>query len=96
MDEGGESKATVTISALSGGVGVAGAKVLLTNTTNTSSTYESALTGTAGGATISNVPYGTYSVTVSTTPTGYSTPTGIANLVVDSATETVNITFTTA
>lgn len=93
---GGESKATVTISALSGGSGVVGAKVLLTDTSNTSNTYESALTGTAGGATISNVPYGTYTVTVSTTPTDYTTPTGISNLVVDSATETVNITFTTA
>ena len=95
MDEGGESKATVSVSVKQGTNGVAGAKILLTNTINTSSTYESTSSGTAGGCSISEVPYGTYSVTVSTVPSGYTAGT-YSNLVVDSATETLDISLTTA
>lgn len=71
--------------------------VKLTNKAHSTITFSTSAsgTGTTGGATISNVSYGTYAVSLDlTSTTGYTAPTSINDLVVDSDTETLNIEVT--
>jgi hypothetical protein len=89
---------TVSISVLDGtNSGVANAVITLTDTNNSSNKFATSNSGTgsSGGATISSVKYGTYKVTLDlTNATGYTAPTSIDNLVVDSSAETLNIKVT--
>lgn len=72
---------------------VSGLKVTLTNKTDNSKTFTTSEngTGSSGGATISNVTYGTYTVKV-TAPTGYTALSNYADLTVNSASNTLEIT----
>ena len=71
--------------------GISGARITLTNTeTNETSQNGNGGTGSSGGSTISNLLYGTYSVTI--TCDGYEDYTG--TLTVDSASSTETITLT--
>lgn len=89
---------TVSISVLDGtNSGVANAVITLTDISNSSNKFATSNSGTgsSGGATISSVKYGTYKVTLDlTNATGYTAPTSIDNLVVDSSAETLNIKVT--
>lgn len=69
---------------------VAGAKVTLTDKTDSTVTFTTGNTGAAGGATLSNVPYGTYEVSV-TAPSGYTALESYDDFTVDSETETLNV-----
>lgn len=82
---------TVDISvSVSDGTGpVQGATVTLTDTTDSTKTFSSGASGSAGGCTISEVPLGTY--TVSSTCTGYTDYTGAEALVVTAETTTLEI-----
>lgn len=68
--------------------GVENAKIKLSAGSNT---IESNATGTAGGTTLNNVPYGTYSVSV-IAPTGYTALTSYSNLNVNADTVSLNVT----
>ena len=86
---------TVTIAATQSSSGLAGVKAQLTLKTDTNRTYtNTSVTGSTGGATISSVPYGTYSVSIITTPEGATAPASIDDLVVDASTETLSLSFT--
>lgn len=77
--------------------GVQNAVITLTNKAHNTITFSTSASGTGstGGATISNVSYGTYAVSLDlTSTTGYTAPTSINDLVVDSDTETLNIEVT--
>ena len=70
------------------GDGVGGAVVTLTSGTNT---FTSGETGSAGGASINNVPYGVYSVSI-TAPEGYTALVSYDNVTVNSETTSLNLT----
>jgi hypothetical protein len=77
--------------------GVQNAVITLTNKAHNTITFSTSASGTGstGGATISNVSYGTYAVSLDlTSATGYTAPVSIDDLVVDSDTETLNIKVT--
>jgi hypothetical protein len=89
------STSTVTIAATKSSSGLAGVKAKLTLKTDSTKTYtNTTVTGSTGGATISSVPYGTYEVSITTTPDGATAPTSIDDLVVDASTETLSLSFT--
>ena len=67
------------------------ATVVLTDTTDNTKTF-TGTTGSAGGCTLSNVTFGTYTVTA--TCTGYENYTGAETLTVTSETTTLNISLT--
>lgn len=69
---------------------VAGAKVTITDKTDSTVTFTTANTGAAGGATLSNVPYGTYEVSVDA-PSGYTALDSYDDFTVDSETETLAV-----
>lgn len=69
---------------------VAGAKVTLTDKTDSTITFTTGNTGAAGGATLSNVPYGTYEVSVDA-PSGYTALNSYDDFTVDSETETLDV-----
>ena len=69
---------------------VAGAKVTITDKTDSTVTFTTANTGAAGGATLQNVPYGTYEVSVDA-PTGYTALDSYDDFTVDSETETLAV-----
>jgi hypothetical protein len=52
-------------------VDVAGARFTLTNSALTATAFDSAVTDSSGNVTITDVPYGAYTLTMHTTPTGY-------------------------
>jgi hypothetical protein len=89
---------TVSISVLDqNDGGVANAVITLTDTTKSTNKFSTSASGTgsSGGASISGVSYGTYKITLDlTNATGYTAPTSIDNLTVDSSTETLNIKVT--
>lgn len=68
--------------------GVEGAKVTLTSG---SSSYSTNDTGSAGGSSIKNVPYGVYSVSV-IVPEGYTALATYDNVTVNSSSTTLNVT----
>ncbi|MCR5027005.1 MAG: carboxypeptidase-like regulatory domain-containing protein [Methanobrevibacter sp.] len=68
--------------------GVAGATVTLTSG---SDVFTSGETGSAGGSSINNVPYGVYSVAV-TAPEGYNTLASYDDVTVNSDTTSLNLT----
>ena len=82
----------ISVTVSDGTDAVENAVVLLTDTTDNTKTY-TATSGSAGGCTLSNVEYGTYTVTA--TCSGYENYTGAENLTVTSETTTLNITMTT-
>lgn len=86
-------KSTISVSVTDGTNGISGAKVTLTDSSDSSKTYTSTSSGTAGGCSISNVSAGTYIVTVSTVPTGYTVGT-YSNLVVSSETTNLSVILT--
>lgn len=67
---------------------VQGATVKLTSSAKT---YTSNATGSKGGSTLSDVEYGTYTVTV-TAPDGYTSLTSYNNLTVNSNTTSLTVT----
>lgn len=69
---------------------VAGAKVTLTDKTDSTVTFTTSNTGSSGGATLQNVPYGTYAVSVDA-PEGYTALESYDDFVVDSETETLDV-----
>lgn len=69
---------------------VSGAKVTLTDKTDSTVTFTTANTGSSGGATLSNVPYGTYGVSV-TAPSGYTALESYDDFVVDNEAETLDV-----
>lgn len=69
---------------------VSGAKVTITDKTDSSVTFTTANTGAAGGATLQNVPYGTYEVSVDA-PTGYTALDSYDDFTVDGETETLEV-----
>lgn len=88
-----KSKATVSINVHDATTGVGGVIVTLTDVANSQSTFTSGQTGSAGGATINNVPYGEYKITLDMANAGaHTAPATIDNLVVDSSSETLNVT----
>lgn len=70
--------------------GVSGAKVTITDKTDSTITFTTNNTGSAGGATLQNVPYGTYTVSVDA-PTGYTALINYEDFVVDGETETLEV-----
>ena len=69
---------------------VAGAKVTITDKTDSTITFTTANTGAAGGATLQNVPYGTYEVSVDA-PEGYTALNSYDDFTVDGETETLEV-----
>lgn len=93
MGSGAESKSTVNITVKDNNdLAVTGVKVLLTNTIDSNKTYNSILTGSQGGCTISNVEYGTYKVTLPVIPEGYNAST-FDDLIVDSESEVLTLSL---
>lgn len=86
ITDGSTSKVTVSVKD-DNEDGVAGAQVTLTSGNDS---FTSGDTGAAGGASINNVPYGVYSVTV-TVPEGYTALVGYQDVTVNSETTTVNL-----
>lgn len=86
-NEGNSATVTITVKDDSGDA-VQGATVKLTSGTQN---YTSNSTGSAGGSTINNVPYGTYTVSV-TAPSGYTALTSYNNLTVNSKSCTLAVT----
>lgn len=68
--------------------GVEGAVVTLTSGTDT---FTSGETGSAGGASINNVPYGVYTVAI-TAPEGYTALASYDDVTVNSDTTSLNLT----
>lgn len=87
LTEGNTGKVNVTVKD-DANKGVAGAVVTLTSG---SSTYTSGETGSAGGSTIKNVPYGVYTVTV-TVSEDYTPLSSYDNVTVSSDTTNVDLT----
>ena len=69
---------------------VAGVKVTLTNKDDDTITFTTANTGSSGGATLQNVPYGTYTVSV-VAPSGYTALESYDDFVVDNEAETLDV-----
>ena len=70
---------------------VSGAKVTITDKTDSSVTFTTANTGSSGGATLQNVPYRNYEVSVNA-PRGYTALDSYDDFTVDSETETLEVT----
>lgn len=92
-DVSAESKGTLNITVTDGTTnGVAGVKITLTSKKD-NTTYESTLSGIAGGCKIENLPYGQYTASITTVPTGY-TATSISDITIDQPTQTLNAEVT--
>lgn len=87
LTEGNTGKVNITVKD-DNDEGVAGAKVTLTSG---SDEYTSGNTGIAGGTSISNVPYGVYSVSI-TVPEDYTVLASYDDVTVNSETTSVNLT----
>ena len=72
--------------------GVAGVKIKLTSKKDNTE-YESSISGTLGGCKIENLPYGQYTVTLSTIPTNY-TQQNIDDITIDESNNTLNVILT--
>ena len=81
----------IAVSVTDGTDPVGNIDVVLTDTTDNTKTY-TAKSGNAGGCTLSNVAFGTYTVTA--TGEGYENYTGAENLTVTAETTSLSITVT--
>lgn len=84
--EGNTSTVTITVKDDNGDA-VQGATVTLTSGSNT---YSSNATGSKGGSTITDVPYGTYGISV-TAPSGYTTLAKYNKLNVNAESESLTV-----
>lgn len=83
---------TITIYGTDGYEALAGIRVALTDVNDSNRVYSTSIngTGSSGGATITNVPYGTYNVVV-TAPEGYTVHESYEDFIVDAITKTLNV-----